>query len=294
MKIIKRIKNFLKRFTEISSNLEYSSNNLAHISAKLSPYIYEQISSGILTDPKYSNPLRLEPYGYKVSSQNDEDGILYEIFRRIGIKKHSFVEFGVGNGLENNSLYLLKQGWLGLWIEGSAQNIQYIRDKFSKTLVAGQLSLIEAFVTRDNINSLIQSVFSDEIDLLSIDIDGNDYYIWEAINVISPRVVCIEYNSKFVPPIKWAIEYNPEHIWDGSDYQGASLAALVELSVQKGYQLVGCNLNGVNAFFVRNDILDGKFMVSDNLIDYYQPPRYYLSSAPIGHPSSPQLGKYWE
>lgn len=149
-------------------------------------------------------------------------------------------------------------------------------------------------MTRDNINSLIQSVFSDEIDLLSIDIDGNDYYIWEAINVISPRVVCIEYNSKFVPPIKWAIEYNPEHIWDGSDYQGTSLAALVELSVQKGYQLVGCNLNGVNAFFVRNDILDGKFMVSDNLIDYYQPPRYYLSSAPIGHPSSPQLGKYWE
>ena len=92
-------------------------------------------------------------------------------------------------------------------------------------------------MTRDNINSLIQSVFSDEIDLLSIDIDGNDYYIWEAINVISPRVVCIEYNSKFVPPIKWAIEYNPEHIWDGSDYQGASLAALSRVKRSKGVSI---------------------------------------------------------
>lgn len=161
-------------------------------------------------------------------------------------------------------------------------------------MVAGQLSLIESCINKDNINSLIQSVFSNEIDLLSIDIDGNDYYIWQAINVISPCVVCIGYNSKFVPPVKWTIEYNPKHIWDGSDYHGASLAALAELGVQKGYQLVGCNLNGVNSFFVRKDLLDNKFLISDNLMDYYQPPRYYLSSMLIGHTSSPQLGKYWK
>ena len=273
MKIFRKMKNIL---TGTISNLEHTSKKLDYIDTKVSPFIYEQISSRILADSKYNNPLRLEPYGYKVYSQNDEDGLLYEIFRRIGIKTRSFVEFGVGNGLENNSLYLLKQGWHGLWIEGSSQHVQYIKDKFSKILKTGQLSLIESFITKDNINTLIKSTFSNEIDLLSIDIDGNDYHIWQAIDVISPRVVCIEYNAKFVPPVKWTIEYNPKHTWDGSDYQGASLAALAELGSQKGYQLVGCNLSGINAFFVRKDLLDNNFLISDNLMDYYHPPRYYL------------------
>lgn len=160
MKISTRIASLLKRTIRIPFNLEHSSNKLDQINTKISPFIYEQISSRILSDAKYKDPLRLEPYGYKVSSQNDEDGILHEIFRRIGIKSHSFVEFGVGNSLENNSLYLLKQGWHGSWIEGNTQNVKCIRDNFSRALLAGQLSLIESFINKDNINSIIQSVFS--------------------------------------------------------------------------------------------------------------------------------------
>jgi len=251
----------------------------------------------ILSHPKYRDPLRLEPFGYKVYSQHDEDGMLAEALRRIEEDvPRSFVEFGVGNGLENNSLFLLKQGWKGLWIEGSPENAKAIRKSFAGPLDSGKLCFSGARINRDNINALISPVIQGDVGLLSIDIDGNDYYVWERIEVISPFVVIIEYNAKFAPPVRWAIEYTPNHVWDRSDYQGASLAALDELGERKGYQLVGCNLNGTNAFFVRKDLLNAQFLVSNNLKDYYHPPRYYLFESYLlmaGHRPDPRLGRVW-
>ena len=125
-----------------------------------------------------------------------------------------------------------------------------------------------------------------ELDLLSIDIDGNDYFVWEAITAIEPRVVVIEYNSKFPPPMRWTIRYDPAHEWDGSDQFGASLQSLADLGIRKGYRLVGCNITGTNAFFVRADLAGDHFVEPPDAATLYQPPRYSLcSSFDTGHPA---------
>jgi hypothetical protein len=250
----------------------------------------------ILSNPKYDNPLRLDKCGYSCYSQHDEDGIIQEIIRRLGNGPRTFVEFGVGDGLENNTLLLLKQGWNGLWIDGSPENAAAIRNRFETYIEAGTLQFVENMITRENINELIGKHFVGEIGLLSVDIDGNDYYVWEAIDAISPRIVVIEYNGKFPPPIKWSISYDPDHRWDFSDYQGASLAALAELGCRKNFQLVGCNINGTNAFFVRQDLLNGQFLESQDPMDYYHPTRYYLMEGfrhMSGHRRDPRAGRFF-
>ena len=230
-----------------------------------------------LTRRRWEDPKCLERYGYKVYSQNDEDGIIQEIFRRIGTTDKRFIEFGVQNGLECNSHYLLHKGWSGLFIEGSAKYVREIQNRFRPVIKTGQLKVKNAFITRDNINELFTSEgFSGEIDLLSIDIDGNDYYVWQAVKAVNPRVVVIEYNGKFPPDLEWKQAYNSKHIWDGSDWQGASLKAYELLGRELGYQLVGTNFNGVNAFFVRQDLAGDKFITPATAENLYNPLRLRL------------------
>ncbi len=227
-----------------------------------------------LTRRRWEDPKCLERYGYKVYSQNDEDGIIQEIFRRIGTTDKRFIEFGVQNGLESNCHYLLLKGWSGLWLEGSQKDVQEIHDRFRPIIAGGRLKVKNAFITRDNINELFTSEnFTGEIDLLSIDIDGNDYYVWQAVNVVKPRVVIIEYNGKFPPDFEWKQAYNSRHVWDGSDWHGASLKAYELLGRELGYQLVGTNLLGVNAFFVRNDLAGDKFITPATAETLYNPLR---------------------
>lgn len=131
-----------------------------------------------MTDERMKNNKCLEKYGYKVYSQNDEDGIIQEIFRRIGRTNKIFIEFGVQNGLESNAHYLLHKGWKGLWIEGNHGHCEEIKIKFNNVLKNNQLKLTNAFINKDNINQLIEEAgIKGEIDLLSIDIGGNDYHI---------------------------------------------------------------------------------------------------------------------
>jgi hypothetical protein len=119
-----------------------------------------------------------------------------------------------------------------------------------------------------------------DIDLLSIDLDGNDYYILEAIKSISPRVIVAEYNSKFPPDVPWIIEYNESHRWDSTDYFGASLKSLHTLLSARGYSLVACNVLGTNAFFVRTDLVDDKrFCAPFSPENHYEPSRYFLLPA---------------
>lgn len=253
------------------------------------------------------NPLYLERFGYKVYSQNDEDGILEEIFNRIGTTNRLFIEFGVQSGLENNTHYLLHKGWSGLWIEGDSRYYKEAILNFKRVISEGRLEIVNKFITKDNINTIIKqaalyekSKIQDEsavpfpgvnIDLLSIDIDGNDYWVWDAINCIKPRVIVIEYNVKFPPHFEWIMEYDESHWWNQNDNMGASLKALELLGTQKGYQLVGTNLTGSNAFFVRKDLTDDKFPIpatSENLYNPWGCSKYRYVS---GHKSEGYIGK---
>lgn len=228
----------------------------------------------------------LERYGFKVYSQNDEDGIIQEIFRRIKTTDKRFVEFGIGVGIESNCHYLLHKGWSGLWIEGSPDFVKEAHVKFRPVIKNGQLRIKNAFITKDNINDLLISEgFSGEIDLLSIDIDGNDYYVWQAINAVRPRVVVIEYNGKFPPDCVWKQAYNSKHIWDNSDWHGASLKAYELLGRELGYQLVGTGLKAVNAFFVRNDLTEDKFITPATSEKLYNPSRHNLRFIAPGQPA---------
>lgn len=253
----------------------------------------ERYVAELLSGEKYRDQRRLETHGFKVYSQNDEDGIIAEIFRRIGSPTRTFVEFGVEHGLESNTMYLLLQGWRGLWIDGNKKFVSKIRSRFDDVIRANRLSVVHSFITRDNINSTIGQFAQGEIDLLSIDIDGNDYHIWEAIEVVRPRLVVIEHNSKFPPPTSIAPTYVPDRVWQRDDYMGASLEAFVRLGATKGYSLVGCNITGVNAFFVRDDIVEEKFARPFTAENHYHPPRYFLWPLyTAGHP--PAWGQYVE
>lgn len=233
-------------------------------------------------------PHRLEHFGMKICSQSDEDGIIEEIFHRIGITQGNgkFIEFGAGNGIDlSNTLYLLYRGFRGLWIECSEAHVKLIKDRFQLPLQTGQLQVMHSFVTAENINEVLLTGLGEntEVALMSIDIDGNDFWIWKAIEAVAPAVVVIEYNAKFPPPLSLVQEYRPDHIWNGTDYFGASIEALARLGKQKGYQLVGCNITGVNAFFVRDDLIGGHFPYALTASNLYHPLRIDLIFGCFAH-----------
>ena len=223
---------------------------------------------------------RLEHFGGKRLSQNDEDGIIAEIFRRIGTKTRRFVEFGTGDGTENNTVSLLMDGWSGVWIDGSPSEHQRQQQVFRRWLSSGKLSCVQSFLRVDNIDSVISSSGeSGEIDLLSIDVDGNDLALWKAVRCVQPRVVVIEYNANLAPPIRWCLPYDPAFQWDGrSAVFGASLQAMADFGAESGFDLVGCNISGLNAFFVRRDECGDKFAVGRQAVDLYHPRRYWLDN----------------
>ena len=242
---------------------------------------------GLLDAPRNADERRLLKAGYRVYSQADEDGILHEIFRRIGEGQRTFLELGVGNGLENNTLFLLIQGWNGLWIEGSDRKAAASKKNLAAQIAEGRLQIEQNFITASTIDQNIASFTAGrDVDLLSIDLDGNDYYVLDAIRSISPRVIVAEYNSKFPPDVPWIIEYNESHRWDGTDYFGASLKSLELLLTRRGYALVGCNIVGTNAFFVRTDLVnESRFCAPFTAENHYEPSRYFLLPAfQAGHP----------
>jgi hypothetical protein len=246
--------------------------------------------ASLLAEPRHQELKSLVRHGFKVYSQTDEDGILQEIFRRIGIGKGRFVEFGCGNGTENNTVYLLLQGWSGLWMDGDNRNAEALARLFEPYLKAGPLRFKSAMITRENINDLLAQE-PQEVDLLSIDIDMNDYWVWGAIERIRPRVVVIEYNASIRPPAAFVVPYLPDRRWTGTNFFGASLSALEQLGTAKGYALVGCGITGVNAYFVRHDLLADKFAEPYTAERHYQPPNYSLFQVEMdSHP--PEIGVY--
>jgi hypothetical protein len=244
----------------------------------------EQYYAALLASTRYADPKRLARYEHQVFSQNGEDGIIDEIFRRIGTGERYFVEVGVGNGLQNNTAYLLWRNWSGLWVDGNHAQLQQAQQHFKEVIDAGRLRIVASMVSGRNIAELLGRVsIPSEFDLLSLDIDRNTWFLWQALKGLRPRVVIVEYNSTVPPSHEWCVTDVPDAIWNGSHYFGASLKAFEQLGTQLGYSLVGCDTVGANAFFVRNDLVGEHFASPFTAENHYEPPRYYLVRQ-AGHP----------
>ncbi|PPR44674.1 MAG: hypothetical protein CFH16_00528 [Alphaproteobacteria bacterium MarineAlpha5_Bin6] len=243
-----------------------------------------EINSKLLIDSIKKNLLKrnLPSYildGYRVYSQNDEDGIINSIFNDIGFDKKIFVEIGVGNGVENNTHNLILQDWTGVWIDSNTSSLKKIENKLNNN----KLILENKKITPDNINETIsytlKNLFNDtsfNVDFLSIDIDSFDIFCIEKLNIINPRLICIEYNSKFPPPINISINPNKNFEWNHDDYNGASLFFINNKLNQKGYKLVSTNITGVNAFFVADKYYNKCKTKNQNLEQLYMPSNYNL------------------
>lgn len=228
-----------------------------------------------------SNPLLA--CGHKVFSQNDEDGLIAEICRRI--HSHAlgcFVEIGVGDGSENNTLHLLLKGWRGLWFGG--ESLAYKK-------LSNRLLFTHCWIDTDNVVGLITKKMADagldQIDLFSLDIDGNDWHIAKTLleNKIQPSIFVVEYNASMGPDVKWVMPYDAKHQWDGSAYFGASLSAFHELFDKHGYMLVACNITGANAFFVKKKFSPAFDDLPSSHTSMYMPANY-LPYPFEGHPNS--------
>lgn len=196
---------------------------------------------------------------FKVFSQFGDDGIIQYLIQNIEIPQKKFIEFGVQNYQESNTRFLLmNNNWKGLVIEGNKEDVDYI--KKDEIYWRYDLTAVNCFITKENINKIFsENGFTGEVGLLSIDIDGNDYWIWECINVVNPIIVIVEYNSVFGPHYAVTVPYDPSFIRTKAHYSnlywGCSLKGFYLIAKKKGYSFIGCNSNGNNAYFVRKDKL---------------------------------------
>jgi hypothetical protein len=244
MRLLKKIRERLQRLYLIPVRLDNIQEALGRIESRLNRIF----ASG--------NPRDFE---FKVYSQWGEDGILDHVISRVWIPNRVFVEFGVETYTEANTLFLLKhRQWRGLIIDGSPANIASVRS--GQVFWRYDLATDCSFITRENINEILaRNGIVGDIGLLSVDIDGNDYWVWESISGISPRLIVAEYNSLFgstaaiTTPYKADFYRTAEHA--SNMYYGASITALTILARSRGYTLVAGNSAGNNIFFVRDDCL---------------------------------------
>jgi hypothetical protein len=280
-----QFKNFLLRCYLFISNSTLNKSNITQQAQE-----YDRLADRLRT----KTPENVALYGHKVYSQNDEDGIITEIFNRIE-SNNTFMEIGIQDGKECNTLNLLLNNWRGMWVEGDRNYFNQIVKELNGDAFKDKLLVNHSFVDLENIESLYRkaAAFSNvnDLDFFSIDIDGNDCYLIEKMlsQKCEPKVFCIEYNGKFPPPMRVNIEYNKNHIWDKTEYQGASLQTFADVFQQYGYTLLCCNLVGINAFFIKNEYL--KPFKSYPISDLYQPCRYHLSPIFTGHPPTLQFLK---
>lgn len=251
MKILSLIKRFIKEISGISQ-ITAVQNQIEEVKILTAKLLINQIKAHGL----YEN---LRDTEFKVFSQFGDDGIIQYLINQIEITHRTFVEFGVENYTESNTRFLLvNNNWKGLVIDGNKANIDYIQK--DSLYWKYDLTAVQAFVDRDNINRiLLENNFSGEIGILSIDIDGNDYWIWESIHVVDPILVIIEYNSVFGDRYAITVPYDPNFNRTKAHFSnlfwGCSLKALGLLAEKKGYAFVGSNSQGNNAYFVRKDKL---------------------------------------
>ena len=239
--MIKKIKHFIRQFNNLIYDIDNIKQSLGRIELR------QNIDSNTKLNDDFSE--------FKVYSQSGEDGIIQNLISKINIKNKIFIEFGVENYLESNTRFLLLNNyWSGLVIDGSKENINFIKNDpiYWRT----NLKASCRFINKDNINEIISSSgVKGNIGLLSIDIDGNDYWVYKSIKVVDPEILVLEYNSFFGKDSNVTVPYEKNFIRDKAHYSkiyyGASISALVNLAKSRGFILVAVNNSGNNLFFVK-------------------------------------------
>ena len=255
---MRKLKNFIKKI--IPGGFLNLRRNIRSIFVRIETLERNQLS---LLRERYGAESKsdLNSKEFKIYSQNGEDGVLLYIFSKIGIKNKKLVEIGIEEGKECNSANLIINfGWNGLLIDGDQRGIISAKYyyKHVKGISDSRLKIVNKFVTKENVNNIFkENGIEGEIDMLSIDIDGNDYWVWKSIHNI----------NRFV---------KHESAW----YHGASLKAITKLANQKGYILVGCESTGCNAFFVRKDLAKGK-LEEVSVEDAYYPQIYRVKHSSL-------------
>ena len=244
-------KDISRRLDRIERQLE-SLNKIWLRTRHLEPAVQALLRERYVDPAALPYPERLTTQRFRLASQNQEDGITIALLKEAGSVTRTFVEIGSGLSGGNSAALAREWGWTGLMVDGAGSTrMEQVGRRFPG------VTAVHSWVTRDNVNDLIASHgFSGEVDLFSLDLDGVDYWIWEAITVCSPRVVILEYNSMFGPTRSVTVPYD-----EGFDrqrhhamYYGASLAAWTKLAARKGYRLVAVEPAGINAFFLRGDL----------------------------------------
>ena len=208
------------------------------------------------------NELNINNYEFKVFSQWGEDGIIDYLVSNLDIKNETFIEFGVENYQEANTKFLLlNKNWNGVILDSSQSNINHIKEQ--EIYWRYNLNADCQFITKENINEILKKYNSNKkVGLLSIDIDGNDYWVWKEINQIDPDIVIIEYNARLGKEKSYVVPYeknfNRKEKHFSMIYYGASISALDKLAKEKGYAFICCNKAGNNAFFVKKTLLNDK------------------------------------
>ena len=273
LKLSRKIKSFRNFFLKFIEKKSFTLYFIIIVPFSILKFLYKKNNKK--TYKKYSeNHDEINKYEFKKTSQNNEDGIIQYIFNKIQLKKINFIEIGF-DYYENNSINFLHKANKGLFIDGSKEKVLKLKSILKLLYPFKNIKVLLKFIDRDNLNEIINNYFSqkEEVDFLSIDVDGNDYYLFKNLS-IKPKIICIEYNFWYGSSIKCSIPYDKNFIWkQESLYSGASLNALCLLAKNKGYHLIALDSNCVNAFFIRSD-LKHKFEIIDNITSFKSPKKY--------------------
>lgn len=251
-----------KRMDRVERSVETLAENIENLEKALRKGILRKLEGNVdalvrhtfLGDRALPPPHDLLTRRFRMWSQNEEDGITLALLDRIGPSTTRFVEIGAGANGGNSGFLARECGWTGVMFEVDADRVRVLQRRFGPAVTA-----VVARVTRENIDDLLRrSRATGDVDLLSIDIDGNDYWVWERLSACNPRLVIVEYNRRLGVDRPLVVPYDPDFDRHRADvpraYYGASLPAFVRLAARKNYRLVTIEPRGVNAFFVRNDV----------------------------------------
>lgn len=278
------MKNLIKKFIIKSKN--FITNELLIESEKQKLLLGKMLSHQIKNIELTGGVNSLHSTEFSVFSQFGDDGIIQWLVNNLDIQNKTFVEFGVEDFSESNTRFLMmNDNWSGFVMDGNDENINSLRNSYYYWRY--DLKSKAIFIDKDNINSLImEQGFKEDVGLLHIDLDGNDYYILDQINVISPTILILEYNSLFGIDRPISVPYDEKFYRTNSHYSnlfwGASLKSLYDLAVSKGYSFIGCNSSGNNAYFIRNDKINEKIKVVD-LADGFVSSKYRESRDKNGY-----------
>lgn len=249
--MLKKVRDFIKKTIKIYNSFNI---NIDHL----------KINQGIILS-KFNNRStfsQLSDYEFKVFSQWGEDGIIQFLISELDIINKNFIEFGVEDFSESNCRFLMmKDNWSGYILDGSENNIESLKKQYY--FWKFNLRAKSAFIDASNVNDLLQeSGFKKDLGILSIDLDGNDYFILKSINTFMPAILICEFNSLFGSKRELTVPYNPKFIRREAHssclYYGASLPAIISIAEKKGFTFIGTNNSSCNAFFVRNDLMTDK------------------------------------